>query len=91
MKDQYRAGLKPEVEAKILKADITHNVDEWSLEELIQFVVNTNDILYRTRAMTKDNTSKGQAYHRKAGGDPEKPKRILDSMVNLRKKEGRCI
>ena len=38
--------------------------------------------------MTRDNTQKGQAYHGKAGGDPEKPKRIPDSMVSLRRKEG---
>ena len=61
------------------------------MEELIQFVVNTDDILYQTRAMTKDNASKGQAYHRKTGVDSEKPKIVLDSVVNLRKKEGRCI
>ena len=41
--------------------------------------------------MTKDNTLKGQAYHGKAGVDAEKPKRIPDSVVVLRKKEGRCI
>ena len=91
LKDQYRAGLKPEVEAEILRAGITHNVEDWNLEQLIRFVINSDDILYRTKAMTKDVSQKKPPYQGKAGSETEKPTRIPDAVVKLRMKEGRCI
>jgi hypothetical protein len=91
LKDQYRAGLKPEVEAEILRAGITHNVDNWDLERLIRFVISSDDILYRTKAMTRDSSQKKPAYQGKAGTEPEKPKRIPDEVVQRRMREGLCI
>jgi hypothetical protein len=91
LKDQYRAGLKPEVEAEILRAGITHNVEGWNLEQLIRFVINSDDILYRTKAMTRDITPKKPSFQGKAGAETEKPTRIPDAVVKLRMKEGRCI
>ncbi|KDN45625.1 hypothetical protein RSAG8_04709, partial [Rhizoctonia solani AG-8 WAC10335] len=92
--DKFREGLKTDVQKELMRMKITTpNMDQLSLEEIIEIAIRTDDILFQSRGLGSHIpgiTIPGKNTGRR---EPNKDKEgwIPTDVIQKRKEEKRCL
>jgi hypothetical protein len=96
--DLFKKGLKLEVQTELLKATITQDTDNFSLEDWIRVATKLDDLLFTSRNLgTKDHAANKPTWNKKTQGKASqeptigKTGRVPTEIIRERKQAGACL